>query len=250
MPESTRSRADRSSRSARRYQVAPDAGRTIALTFDDGPDPTWTPKILDVLPPPRPRDFFVVGSQVAAQPGTGPADRRRGQRDRRAHLHPPRSGQRRRPGGAAGVLADPDGARRRHRGDHDAAPAAVLVTTDAVDDRGLALVEDGRRGYLTVFERLDSQDWQRPGVDAIVRNATPRAARRVVLMHDAGGDRSQTVAALDAHPRPEGARLPVRDHLRGARRLGADRAANAGDGWRGAALRWRRSLVPRGRRRR
>ena len=43
--------------------------RTIALTFDDGPDPVWTPKILEVL---RRNDvhatFFVVGTQIAAHP--------------------------------------------------------------------------------------------------------------------------------------------------------------------------------------
>ncbi|WP_229927499.1 polysaccharide deacetylase family protein, partial [Kitasatospora indigofera] len=45
------------------------AERTIALTFDDGPDPVWTPEILDVL---RRNDvhatFFTVGTQVAAHP--------------------------------------------------------------------------------------------------------------------------------------------------------------------------------------
>ena len=43
--------------------------RTIALTFDDGPDPGWTPKVLKVL---QENDahgtFFVVGSQVARHP--------------------------------------------------------------------------------------------------------------------------------------------------------------------------------------
>ena len=44
--------------------------RTVALTFDDGPDPTWTPKILAVL---RhygvPGTFFLVGAHVASDPG-------------------------------------------------------------------------------------------------------------------------------------------------------------------------------------
>ena len=44
----------------------------------------------------------------------------------------------------------------------------------------------------------DSEDWQRPGVDRIVANATPHGTDgQILLMHDAGGDRSQTVAALD-----------------------------------------------------
>ena len=55
---------------------------------------------------------------------------------------------------------------------------------------------------MSVFTTHDSEDWQRPGVDAIVRNATPRpddANGAVVLMHDAGGDRSETVAGLDRY---------------------------------------------------
>lgn len=50
----------------RSYHMPP---RTIALTFDDGPDPVWTPRILDVLRRHGARaTFFVVGSQVARHP--------------------------------------------------------------------------------------------------------------------------------------------------------------------------------------
>ena len=46
------------------------AARTIALTFDDGPDPTWTPQILAVLRRYRvPATFFVVGAHAASYPG-------------------------------------------------------------------------------------------------------------------------------------------------------------------------------------
>lgn len=44
--------------------------RTIALTFDDGPDPKWTPRVLDVLAKHHaPATFFVIGSQVSRHPG-------------------------------------------------------------------------------------------------------------------------------------------------------------------------------------
>src|SRR5690349_4193931 len=49
------------------YRYGYDAGvhRTIALTFDDGPDPTWTPQILDLLSQNKvPATFFVVGTEV------------------------------------------------------------------------------------------------------------------------------------------------------------------------------------------
>ena len=45
---------------------------------------------------------------------------------------------------------------------------------------------------------LDSEDWRRPGVEAIQHNLTPTGTEgQVVLMHDGGGDRSETVDALD-----------------------------------------------------
>ena len=44
---------------------------------------------------------------------------------------------------------------------------------------------------------MDSEDWQRPGVARIVANATPAGdTSAVILFHDAGGDRAQTVEAL------------------------------------------------------
>jgi cellulose synthase/poly-beta-1,6-N-acetylglucosamine synthase-like glycosyltransferase len=45
---------------------------------------------------------------------------------------------------------------------------------------------------------LDGEDWSRPGTDAIARAITPRGmSGGIVLLHDGGGDRSQTVAALE-----------------------------------------------------
>src|SRR5262249_23365606 len=53
--------------------------RTVALTFDDGPDPTWTPKILAVLRREHvPATFFVVGTHVASYPAIIRAELRAG----------------------------------------------------------------------------------------------------------------------------------------------------------------------------
>jgi cellulose synthase/poly-beta-1,6-N-acetylglucosamine synthase-like glycosyltransferase len=71
-------------------------------------------------------------------------------------------------------------------------------TPDAVtlrDERALARLA-GRRYYI-VLANYDSKDWQRPGVERIVRNASPPGSTGgIVMLHDGGGDRSQTVAAL------------------------------------------------------
>src|SRR2546421_5103154 len=97
----------------------------------------------------------------------------------------------------------------------------------------------GGDGYLVVLTDLDTEDWRRPGVDAIVRAGTPTGgAGAVVMLHDSGGDRSETVAALEILvPRliAQGYRLTTVSEA-----LGLPRAAVAGPGTRlrGQALRY------------
>jgi cellulose synthase/poly-beta-1,6-N-acetylglucosamine synthase-like glycosyltransferase len=67
----------------------------------------------------------------------------------------------------------------------------------AADWRAAALA--GGDGYLVVLADLDTTDWARPGVAHIVAAAMPRAGRGAIIMfHDGGGNREQTVAALPA----------------------------------------------------
>jgi cellulose synthase/poly-beta-1,6-N-acetylglucosamine synthase-like glycosyltransferase len=127
---------------------------------------------------------------------------------------------------------------------------------EAIDDTEWAMIgQASRLGYLVVVNDTDSRDWARPGVDAIVRHATPPdGAGAVVLMHDAGGDRAQTVAALDAFipamrargyrftTVTEGLRLALSDPAKQmsgpAPALEPNLPAAAGQRWRGGALVW------------
>ncbi|GIF01305.1 bi-functional transferase/deacetylase [Paractinoplanes rishiriensis] len=188
---------DLSRDSPRTYRMP---ARTIALTFDDGPDPQWTPRILEVLRRHRVHGtFFVIGSQVVRNAGL--ADRVVAEGHEigvHTFTHP------RVPGLPAWL----------RRLEHSTTQAAIAYTTgrsttlyrppyssvaDALDNADIpTLREAAHQGDLTVLNDLDSEDWRRPGAETIVRQATPRAgAGAVVLLHDAGGDRSQTVAALD-----------------------------------------------------
>ena len=202
MPAAVRDGGPRDRRVRRRSRAAarmPE--RTIALTFDDGPDPRWTPQILDIL---RRHGvhatFFVVGSQVARHPDLARRIVARGARDRRAHVHPPAARRH-------AALAP----RPRARPDPAAIAYATGVTTpllrppyssfpDALDDAGWSAVrETAGSGYLTVLNDVDSRDWERPGVDAIVRNATPEATApgRSCCCTTPAATGAQTVAALD-----------------------------------------------------
>lgn len=174
--------------------------RTIALTFDDGPDPRWTPRVLEVLRKHDvPATFFVVGS-MAARHKSLVRDIHESGSELGVHTY---------------THADLGGVapwRRALELDQTqlALVGAAGITTrlfrppfssspDALDDPGYDVVRAAaERGYLSVLSDIDSRDWEKPGVESIVRNATPPAGEGgVVLLHDAGGNRSQTVAALD-----------------------------------------------------
>jgi cellulose synthase/poly-beta-1,6-N-acetylglucosamine synthase-like glycosyltransferase/peptidoglycan/xylan/chitin deacetylase (PgdA/CDA1 family) len=174
--------------------------KKIALSFDDGPDPRWTPRIaatlrrLDV-----PATFFVVGSQVVRHPGIV----RRLEADgfelgNHTFTHTdlaavPGWERTMQIGLTENALAGSVGVRPRLiRPPYSATPAAVT-------ERQLRPLEDlARRGYVVALSDLDGQDWSRPGPEAIARAITPRGQTGgIVLLHDGGGDRSQTVEALE-----------------------------------------------------
>jgi len=214
---------------------------TIALTFDDGPDPTWTPKILDVLAKYHtPATFFVVGSQVVRNPELAERIVREGH-EIGAHTftHPD-------------LAQIPDWRRNLENSETQLAIAyatgrsTVMLRPpyssfpDALTDDDYTTVQRvGQDGYLTVLDDMDSEDWQRPGVDAIIRNATPTNDNgEVILFHDAGGDRLESVEALDKLIPQLQARGFTFATVGRAMNLDVNPKASAADVWRGRALAW------------
>jgi cellulose synthase/poly-beta-1,6-N-acetylglucosamine synthase-like glycosyltransferase/peptidoglycan/xylan/chitin deacetylase (PgdA/CDA1 family) len=177
----------------------PPPGRRIALTFDDGPDPQWTPQIAEVLRTAHVHaTFFVVGSQVARHPSivrelaqdgneignhtfthvamsNGPEWQRRLQLELTE----------------AAVVGATGRYTRLVRPPYSATSDAITVS----QERALARGAEGR--YLIVLADFDSGDWQKGPVASIVRRASPTGtAGGIVMFHDGGGDRKRTVAAL------------------------------------------------------
>ncbi|MDQ0865126.1 bifunctional polysaccharide deacetylase/glycosyltransferase family 2 protein [Arthrobacter globiformis] len=174
--------------------------RTLALTFDDGPDPVWTPQILDVLKKHHVHaTFFVVGTAAIDHPDLV---RRMVTEGHEIGVHTlthadlgwsPDWRQKLEVQGAQQVIMGLTG------------QAASLLrppfssANNAVTDSSWASIRAAAdEGYLTVLTTKDSKDWERPGADSIARNLAPSGNQgQVLLMHDGGGDRGQTVTALD-----------------------------------------------------
>jgi cellulose synthase/poly-beta-1,6-N-acetylglucosamine synthase-like glycosyltransferase/peptidoglycan/xylan/chitin deacetylase (PgdA/CDA1 family) len=175
-------------------------GKTIALTFDDGPDPRWTPRIAATLRRLNvPATFFVVGSHVVRHPGIVRSLKAQGfELGNHTFTHSdlaslPGWERTLQIGLTENALAGTVGLRPRLiRPPYSATPEAVTERQNRVLD------EFARRGYVIALSDLDGRDWRRPGAEAIARAITPRGASGgIVLLHDGGGDRSQTVAALE-----------------------------------------------------
>jgi cellulose synthase/poly-beta-1,6-N-acetylglucosamine synthase-like glycosyltransferase/peptidoglycan/xylan/chitin deacetylase (PgdA/CDA1 family) len=173
--------------------------RAVALTFDDGPDATWTPKVLDVLRSEHvPATFFDVGTRIAAHPGLVRRELAEGNEvGSHTFAHNSLTGMQswRRNVELSLTQLTLAGATDRTsvllRPPYSATPAAVDARTRS------AIARAADEGYLVVLADLDSEDWRRPGWISIVANATPTGnAGAIILMHDAGGNRSQTVEAL------------------------------------------------------
>ena len=177
-----------------------EVGKRIALTFDDGPDPRWTPRIAAALSRLHaPATFFVVGSKVVSHPEVVQHLRREGfELGNHTFTHADVSAlpgweQRLQLGLTDNTLAGAVGIRPRLF-----RPPYSSVTAAASERQAAALESVARRGYDVVLADFDGEDWRRPGVDEIVASATPQGERGgIVLLHDGGGDRSQTVRAVE-----------------------------------------------------
>ncbi|OSZ56598.1 oligosaccharide deacetylase [Streptomyces pharetrae CZA14] len=170
-------------------------GRTMVLTFDDGPDARYTPDILDTL---RAYDvramFFVCGEMAAASPDLLARMADEGHVvGNHTWSHP--------------LLTRLTGARIR---------TEMERTCDVIEDvygerpgwfrapygawNRAAFRIGAELGMEPLAWTVDTLDWTEPGTRTIVDRVTDGAAPGVVVLsHDAGGDRSQSVRALRSY---------------------------------------------------
>ena len=184
----------------------------IALTFDDGPDPVWTPQILDVLKAKGvTATFFIVGENGQANPDLIRRIVAEGNEiGNHSFTHPnlaevPRQVTDLELNTTQRLIESLTGRSTRlfrapYFGDAEPRTPDELVPT----------VQAQNLGYISVGLHLDPDDWKlynddgtRHSADQIVNEivaaaaiTTPEERGEIVLLHDSGGDRSETVKAL------------------------------------------------------
>jgi cellulose synthase/poly-beta-1,6-N-acetylglucosamine synthase-like glycosyltransferase/peptidoglycan/xylan/chitin deacetylase (PgdA/CDA1 family) len=181
------------------------AKKKIALSFDDGPDRRWTPKILDILKEKNvPGIFFVIGDQANRAPDLLKREYNEGHEiGNHTWTHP----------------AFDDISRTQVKWELNLTQRLIESTLGVKSlffrppygiDHQPEYAEEVAQlpypqelGYIIVGQRIDPDDWrmtedkrQRPAqeiADDVVRQAKNG---NIVLLHDGGGEREQTVVAL------------------------------------------------------
>ena len=171
----------------------------VSISFDDGPDPQWTPKILDILKEAEVKaSFFLVGSNIESHPEIVRRILAEGHEiGIHTYSHPNLATVSHERAflecnaterlietitGRSTLLFRPpyNSDSRPHT---NAELAAVQIAQDL--------------GYLTVTDTIDPEDWSAPGPEVILqRIKDARTAGNIILLHDAGGNREDTVKAL------------------------------------------------------
>jgi cellulose synthase/poly-beta-1,6-N-acetylglucosamine synthase-like glycosyltransferase/peptidoglycan/xylan/chitin deacetylase (PgdA/CDA1 family) len=177
----------------------------LALTFDDGPDPEWTPTILSILKEKKaPGAFFMIGSAMEAHPGLVQRVLAEGHEvGNHTYTHPnladvPAPAVRLELNATQRLFQALTGRSMRFfRSPYlsDASPS------DADEIEPIKAAQ--ALGYIEVTANLDTLDWQNytvPEMLALVNkglvNQNLDLRGNVILMHDSGGDRSKTLLLL------------------------------------------------------
>lgn len=169
-----------------------DGHQAIALTIDDGPSPAYTPQVLRLLHRYGiTASFSMIGINVRAYPGVAREVADAGhvivnhtQTHRDLAFMPP-----------ARVADEMDYATEAIHRATGRVPDMFRAPYGAWSPTVLRRCHD--TGMTPLDWSVDPRDWARPGVTAIVRNIMDHTrAGSIILEHDGGGNRSQTVAAL------------------------------------------------------
>jgi peptidoglycan/xylan/chitin deacetylase (PgdA/CDA1 family) len=173
--------------------AAPAPTKKIALTFDDGPDPTYTAQILSVLAAYNVKaTFFEVGEMITAYPDQVRAVFNAGHEiENHSFTHADLTTL-----SDAQIISEIQNTSDAIFNITGVRPTYLRPPYGEVNSHVESIIES--MGYKTTLWTVDTNDWAEPGTNAIIQAALSGATDQgIILMHDAGGNRSQTVAALD-----------------------------------------------------
>ncbi|PEZ84333.1 glycosyl transferase family 2 [Bacillus cereus] len=176
-------------------------GKQVALTFDDGPDPKYTPEILDILKEYKIKAaFFVLGENAQLNPSIVKRiyDERH-EIGNHTFKHP--------------NVADTSLLRTKVELNttqrliqeitgHSTVLFRPPYEADANPDSSnemLPILRAQNMNYTMVAEKVDPEDWATPSTNELVKrtlNPIYKGEGNVILLHDAGGNRTHTVEAL------------------------------------------------------
>jgi poly-beta-1,6 N-acetyl-D-glucosamine synthase len=168
------------------------ADRTLMLTFDDGPDPRYTPEVLDLLAREEvPATFFPIGDNIVRNPEIFRRMTREGHmvgNHTMSHID---------------FWAHDDYYNRLQlistdrvmRTTDNYASRLFRIPTGDPTNNALALLQAQQLGYLHVNLDLDTRDWEYAPGDPI-KVPELDGEGHIVLVHDGGGDRTATIEML------------------------------------------------------
>jgi cellulose synthase/poly-beta-1,6-N-acetylglucosamine synthase-like glycosyltransferase/peptidoglycan/xylan/chitin deacetylase (PgdA/CDA1 family) len=182
----------------------------VALSFDDGPDPKWTPRILDVLKRYNVKGtFMLIGSEAAEHVGVMQRIFKEGHEiGNHTWTHPDISEISARQLDLEVKLTGRLFASKLGVQPLYFRPPYDIDEEPDTDDQAKPVVSIQQEGYTIIGNKIDTDDWnehQRKTPDEIAQSVLaqlqtmktkPQFRGSIILLHDGGGDRSVTVAAL------------------------------------------------------
>jgi len=182
----------------------------VSISFDDGPDPKWTPRILDILKQKNVKGtFMLIGAEAAENIGLMQRLFHEGNEiGNHTYTHPDISEISPQALDFQVSLTERLFASKLGVQPLYFRPPYDIDEEPETDDQAAPIVPIQNKGYIVIGNKIDTDDWNehpRKSPQEITQSVLnqlqimktkPQFRGSVILMHDGGGDRSATLAAL------------------------------------------------------
>lgn len=197
-------------------------GNYVALTFDDGPHPSLTPRVLDILNRYGAKaTFFVVGRSVSKNSSIlarAVAEGHEIGAHTWSHIKMTSSG-------SSGIISEMDRTTSAIHAATGIEPKVMRPPYGAVNS-GIVSLMKSRYGMSTIMWDVDTRDWQHPGVSVVTQRAVGRATPgSIILLHDIHESTLRAVEGIVSGLQARGFRLVTVSQLLALGRHAAQQAA-------------------------